>query len=388
MASASGSRSRPRSPAGEAAGWKSFHRRRADVFDHTMRPLRVLNQLSFASLPATHGRVTRMRAGARRPSGIDLRHERGKRHAARRAAIAASASQNSGSSATLVRCPAREKLRLAGTVLHAPHQDKLEPRQRPGGGLGHHRVGSAGRCAAEAGAPGSPELPIAISTLRTKRSRPIRLIGEPANGAGTPASSSAASRPNAGRRGRRGRAVFPAAWPGEAVPGADGEAVVAAVDAIAHRRAQLVRDRARDARSSDRRCSAWHRAGTARERRRSGSRQAARAGAAAIRVRRVGREVERGVDLAQEQPGAVRARDEIGVLALPADARRLASGFSITGAVSTNTFTPAPEARDDELRQMLEHPLDHVVVVAAAGIDRDAAAIGPASTASGSPSGA
>ena len=55
---------------------------------------------------------------------------------------------------------------------------------------------------------------------------------------------------------------------------------------------------------------------------------------------------------------------------------RCASGFSITGAVSTNTFTSGAEARDDELRQVLQPALDHVVVVAVARIDRDAAAIG------------
>ncbi len=37
-------------------------------------------------------------------------------------------------------------------------------------------------------------------------------------------------------------------------------------------------------------------------------------------VGRVGRELERGVDLAQEEPGAVAAGDQVGVLALPAEA--------------------------------------------------------------------
>ena len=40
---------------------------------------------------------------------------------------------------------------------------------------------------------GSPELPMAISTLRMKRSRPVRLTGEPENSLRKPASSSRAS---------------------------------------------------------------------------------------------------------------------------------------------------------------------------------------------------
>jgi hypothetical protein len=48
--------------------------------------------------------------------------------------------------------------------------------------------------------------------------------------------------------------------------------------------------------------------------------QTGAAGAAMIRLRRVGREIEREEDLAEEEPGAEALRDEIGVLALPADA--------------------------------------------------------------------
>ena len=86
---------------------------------------------------------------------------------------------------------------------------------------------------------------MAISTLRTKRSRPMRLTGEPANSARKPASSSVGQLGQAGRRqvgarlqlGVRGGA-------GEAVPRADGQAIVAAIDAVADQRAELERDRA------------------------------------------------------------------------------------------------------------------------------------------------
>ena len=52
-----------------------------------------------------------------------------------------------------------------------------------------------------------------------------------------------------------------------------------------------------------------------------------------------------------------------------------ASGFSITGAVSTKTFTSAPERFEDEAGQRFELLLDHVVIIVALGIDRDRAAI-------------
>ncbi len=58
----------------------------------------------------------------------------------------------------------------------------------------------------------------------------------------------------------------------------------------------------------------------------------------------VARQIERGEDRAEKQPGTEFARDEVGVLALPAQPRRLRQGFSITAAVSTNTLTSQGEA--------------------------------------------
>ena len=52
-----------------------------------------------------------------------------------------------------------------------------------------------------------------------------------------------------------------------------------------------------------------------------------------------------------------------------------ASGFSMTGAVSTNTFTSPPSPGDDELRQVLQLAAQNVVVVAVARINRDIAAV-------------
>ncbi len=90
----------------------------------------------------------------------------------------------------------------------------------------------------------SPELPAAISTLRTNRSRPMRLTGEPEKSARKAASSSSSSRASArlaqivaGDELRLGSGA------GEFVPRTDGEAVVAAIDAVADRCAEFVRDR-------------------------------------------------------------------------------------------------------------------------------------------------
>ena len=91
----------------------------------------------------------------------------------------------------------------------------------------------------------SPELPIAISTLRTKRSRPMRLTGDLANSARKAASSSRARSASARRPQRVARGELRlAAGLRELVPRAHRQAIVAAVDAVAHRGAQLARDRA------------------------------------------------------------------------------------------------------------------------------------------------
>ena len=89
-----------------------------------------------------------------------------------------------------------------------------------------------------------------------------------------------------------------------------------------------------------------------------------------------GGDVERGVDLAQEQPRAMRARDEIGVLALPAEPGALRQRLFHHRRGIDEHFHRGAEARDDELCEMLQHALHHVVIVAVAGIDGDVAAIG------------
>ena len=111
----------------------------------------------------------------------------------------------------------------------------------------------------------SPALPIAISTLRTKRSRPMRLTGDFENSARNAASSSRASSASAGARKSVARGeLWPRGLLRKLVPRADREAIVAAIDAVADRSCGIRAGSAPCARSSGRKCSAAHRAGKAR----------------------------------------------------------------------------------------------------------------------------
>ena len=93
--------------------------------------------------------------------------------------------------------------------------------------------------------PGRRNFRLRSSTLRTKRPRPIRLIGEPAKSFRNAASSSRASvfEPRRLEIVARGKLRLPA-FLGELVPRADRQAIVAAKDAIADERPKLARDRA------------------------------------------------------------------------------------------------------------------------------------------------
>ena len=122
----------------------------------------------------------------------------------------------------------------------------IEPAERPDGGAAHERR-SISRAAARPRwrASASPELPIAISTLRRKRARPMRLTALLANSARKPAIV------KPGQFGERRRAqsgarrkLRLAAGLREFVPRTNRQAIVAAIDAVAHHRTQLARDRA------------------------------------------------------------------------------------------------------------------------------------------------
>ena len=98
-----------------------------------------------------------------------------------------------------------------------------------------------------------------------------------------------------------------------------------------------------------------------------------------VRVRRVGRRVERGVDLAQEQPGAEGPRHQVGVLALPTKTGGLGQRLFHDRRGIDEDFDVAPaDVRDDELGQRLERAFDDVVVIPVAGIDRNRRPVGAA----------
>ena len=93
-----------------------------------------------------------------------------------------------------------------------------------------------------------------------------------------------------------------AAEAGEFVPRADGEAIVAAVDAIAHRGAELGRDMALVLdRQIGNAAARIETIGRRKGLRRAGVETGA-AGAAMILFRRIGRELEAGEDRAEKQP--------------------------------------------------------------------------------------
>ena len=136
-------------------------------------------------------------------------------------------------------------------------------------------------------------------------------------------------------------------------------------------RAELARDRGPCARSSGRRCSGGRRAGRAPGRPRSGRRRgSARQVPQWSTSGASGSSSSVGQDGAEEQPGAELARRP-GWCACPASRARppAASGFSISGAVSTKTLTCAAERALQPAGQLLQPALEHVVVVAVAGVD-------------------
>ena len=71
----------------------------------------------------------------------------------------------------------------------------------------------------------------------------------------------------------------------------------------------------------------------------------------------------------------MRAGDEVGVLALPAEAGLLRQRLFHYRRGVHEHFHIRPEAGDDELREMLQLALQDVVVVPVAGVDGDVAAI-------------
>ena len=113
----------------------------------------------------------------------------------------------------------------------------------------------------------------------------------------------------------------------ELVPRAHCEAIVAAIDTIADGFAEFVRDGALvlDGEIGD--AAPGVELVGSRKRSRRADIEAGPARAAMVNVSIVARQIQRGENRAQKQPRAEFARDEVGMLALPAQSRRLRQRF-------------------------------------------------------------
>ena len=191
-------------------------------------------------------------------------------------------------------------------------------------------LASSSRRSASAASDASSELPIAISTLRTKRSRPMRLTGDFENSARNAASSSRASSASDGARNSRARQVSLRGRPARTCSTGRRRGSRRSHRCGCRCLAELVRDRplvldGQVGNAAPRIELVGRGEGVGRA-----DVEAGAAGAAMIGVGVVARQLGRGEDRAEEQPGAEFARDQIGVLALPAQPAACASGFSIT----------------------------------------------------------
>ena len=86
-------------------------------------------------------------------------------------------------------------------------------------------------------------------------------------------------------------------------------------------------------------------------------------------------QVEAGQNHAEEQPAAVLAADEIGVLALPAYPRRLRERLFHHRRRIDEHLQLRRRRRYDEAREGLQRLFDRLVIVAALRIDRNAAEV-------------
>ena len=224
----------------------------------------------------------------------------------------------------------------------------------------HERRGVAEKPHGLAASPGSPELPSAISDVAHEAVAPgalDRRAGETRAEGGVvePRRARRAAAPRDSSR-CTSRASRPAC--GELVPGADREAVVAAEDAVADAFAQLRRDGPlvldRQVGDAAPRIEAVGR----RKGVRRADVEAAPAGAAAVGLGRRRAAAPRSVKIAPRKSQLPNSR-ETRMVCLPCQPSpaAAASGFSITGAVSTNTFTSPPPCAARKPASSLSLPL-------------------------------
>ena len=105
--------------------------------------------------------------------------------------------------------------------------------------------------------------------------------------------------------------------------------------------------------------------------------EARAASAAMIPLRLIRRKIERGQDGAEEQPRAAVARDQVGVLALPAEpGGRRERLFHQRGGIDEDLGVAAGSAEQPSGNRF-QPRLDDLVVVIAVRVDRDGAAVRP-----------
>ena len=207
-------------------------------------------------------------------------------------------------------------------------------------------LSSSNRSTATLASARSFEFPIAIITLRTK-ARPADPLDRAAGEEGPERRVVEAGEFGQRRRievGARGKLRLPSGAR-ELVPRADGQAVVAAIDAIADRGSKLPRDRAlvldREIGDAAPRVEPIGR----RERACRTRVEAGAALSAMVRFRRVGRQLEVGEDAPRNSQEPNSRDTRLVCLPCQPSPARAASGFSSTGAVSTKTFTSAFSGR-------------------------------------------
>src|SRR5262245_2475399 len=162
------------------------------------------------------------------------------------------------------------------------------------------------------------------------------------------------------------------ARPGEAVPGADELAVVAAVDAVADERPQLLWNRALVVDGEVRDTAASVELVGSADRLRGAHVDAALARPTSILLSRIDGKRQVAVNLAEEEPRARLAVEKQGVLAAPADSGSCGKLDLEHGRrVGEHAVAERADFGLDALAELLQARTQHLVIVAAAGVARD-----------------
>src|SRR5262249_37596612 len=149
----------------------------------------------------------------------------------------------------------------------------------------------------------------------------------------------------------------------ELVPGTNGKAIVAAIDAVAHCCAQFACNGPFMLDCQIRNAAPGIEPIGGRECGRRANVEASAAAAANILLRRIGRQFQRGENCAEKEPGAELARYQIGVLALPPQSCGGSEGLFHERCRVDEYLYVAARVRKQPARQALEPRLDNVVIV-------------------------